>query len=174
MRTDIVHLGAGELTYEIRNIVAVGDKLEELGIKTYWENIGDPVAKGEKIPDWMKNIVADYAMRDSTYGYCPTKGVLATREFIADEVNKRGGVQIGPEDIIFFNGLGDAINKIFGYLKRTARVVVPSPSYTTHSSAEAAHAGDRPVTYRLDPDNHWYPDLDDLEKRIKLHGHPQF
>ncbi|MEN8143260.1 MAG: pyridoxal phosphate-dependent aminotransferase, partial [Thermodesulfobacteriota bacterium] len=30
-----------------------------------------------------------------------------------------------------------------------------------------AHAGDRPVTYRLDPDNHWYPDLDDLEKRIK-------
>jgi aspartate/methionine/tyrosine aminotransferase len=46
-------------------------------------------------------------------------------------------------------------------------VVVPTPSYTTHSSAEAAHAGDRPVTYRLDPHNNWYPDLDDLEKRIK-------
>lgn len=167
MRTDIVHIGAGELTYEIRNIVNVGEKLKQLGMDTYWENIGDPVAKGEIIPDWMKQIVADFAMQDATYGYCPTKGILSTRQFIADEVNKRGGVQIGPEDIIFFNGLGDAINKIFGYLKRTARVVVPSPSYTTHSSAEAAHAGDRPVTYRLDPDNHWYPDLDDLEKRIK-------
>lgn len=167
MRTDIVHIGAGELTYEIRNIVNVGEKLKSLGIDTYWENIGDPVAKGEIIPGWMKKIVAEYVMKDSTYGYCPTKGVLSTREFIADEVNKRGGAQIGPDDIIFFNGLGDAINKIFGYLKRTARVVVPSPSYTTHSSAEAAHAGDRPVTYRLDPDNHWYPDLDDLEKRIK-------
>lgn len=167
MRTNIVHIGAGELTYEIRNIVNVGEKLKSLGIDTYWENIGDPVAKGEIIPDWMKKIVAEYAMKDATYGYCPTKGILSTREFIADEVNKRGGVQIGPEDIIFFNGLGDAINKIFGYLKRTARVVVPSPSYTTHSSAEAAHAGDRPVTYRLDPDNLWYPDLDDLEKRIK-------
>ena len=167
MRTDIVHIGAGELTYEIRNIVNVGEKLQSLGMDTYWENIGDPVAKGEVIPDWMKAIVAKCAMQDASYGYCSTKGILATRQFIADEVNKRGGVQITPEDIIFFNGLGDAINKVFNLLKRTARVVVPSPSYTTHSSAEAAHAGDRPVTYRLDPDNHWYPDLDDLEKRIK-------
>jgi alanine-synthesizing transaminase len=167
VRTDIVHIGAGELTYEIRNIVNVGEKLQSLGIDTYWENIGDPVAKGEKIPVWMKEIVAECAMQDDTYGYCPTKGILTTRQFIADEVNSRGGVQISAEDIIFFNGLGDAINKIFTMLKRTARVVVPSPSYTTHSSAEAAHSGDRPVTYRLDPDNHWYPDLDDLEKRIK-------
>jgi aspartate/methionine/tyrosine aminotransferase len=167
VRTDIVHIGAGELTYEIRNIVNVGEKLKSFGIDTCWENIGDPVAKGEKIPIWMKEIVAECAMEDDTYAYCPTKGILATRKFIADEVNSRGGVQITAEDIIFFNGLGDAINKIFNLLKRTARVVVPSPSYTTHSSAEAAHAGDRPVTYRLDPDNHWYPDLDDLEKRIK-------
>ncbi|NTV13207.1 MAG: pyridoxal phosphate-dependent aminotransferase [Desulfobulbaceae bacterium] len=167
MRTDIVHIGAGELTYEIRNIVAVGEKLQSLGIDTYWENIGDPVVKGEMIPQWMKDIVADCAMQDSSYGYCPTRGVLATRQFIAAEVNKRGTVRITPDDIIFFNGLGDAINKVFTMLRRTARVVVPSPSYTTHSSAEAAHAEDRPVTYRLDPDNNWFPDLDDLEKRIK-------
>ena len=50
MRTDIVHIGAGELTYEIRNIVNVGNKLQKLGLKTNWENIGDPVAKGEEIP----------------------------------------------------------------------------------------------------------------------------
>jgi len=167
MRTDIVHLGAGELTYEIRNIVEVGERLEKLGIKTYWENIGDPVAKGEKIPRWMKEIVAQAAMEDATYAYCPTKGDLATREFIAARRNKQGGVQITANDILFFNGLGDAISKVFGMLRRTARVVVPTPSYTTHSSAEAAHAADRPVTYILDPYNHWYPDLDDLEKRIK-------
>ncbi len=167
MRTDIVHIGAGELTYEIRNIVNVGRKLEALGGRVYWENIGDPVAKGEVIPAWMKQVVADLAMEDATYAYCPTKGDLRTRRFIADQINGRGGVQISEEDIIFFNGLGDAISKVFGFLRRTARVVVPSPSYTTHSSAEAAHAGDRPLTYRLDPKNNWYPDLEDLEKRIK-------
>ncbi len=167
MRTDIVHIGAGELTYEIRNIVNVGEKLQEYGIKTHWENIGDPIAKGERIPKWMKEIVAELVMDDTTYGYSPTRGMLETRKFIADRRNKRGGAQIGPNDILFFNGLGDAITKIFGFLRRTARVVVPTPSYTTHSSAEAAHCGDRPVTYKLDPENHWYPDLDDLEKRIK-------
>ncbi len=167
MRTNIVHIGAGELTYEIRNIVNVGTKLQKLGLSTNWENIGDPIMKGEEIPLWMKEIVSDAVMQDATYGYCPTKGVLSTREFIAAETNKLGGVQIDPEDILFFNGLGDAISKIFGFLRRTARVLVPTPSYTTHSSAEAAHAGDKPLTYILDPNNHWYPDLDDLEKSIK-------
>ncbi|MEN8190740.1 MAG: pyridoxal phosphate-dependent aminotransferase [Thermodesulfobacteriota bacterium] len=167
MRTDIVHIGAGELTYEIRNIVNVGNKLEKFGLKTNWENIGDPVAKGEEIPQWLKKIVSDAAMDNMSYGYCPTKGVLATREFLAAETNKRGGAQIDPEDIIFFNGLGDAISKIFGFLKRTARVLVPTPSYTTHSSAEAAHAGDKPLTYILDPNNCWYPDLEDIENNVK-------
>ncbi len=167
MRTDLVHIGAGELTYEIRNIVKVGMKLQKMGLTTNWENIGDPISKGEQIPLWMKEIVADAVMQDSTYGYCPTRGILSTREFIAAETNKRGGAQIDAEDILFFNGLGDAISKIFGFLKRTARVLVPTPSYTTHSSAEAAHAGDKPLTYTLDPNNQWYPDLEDLEKSIK-------
>jgi len=167
MRTDILHIGAGELTYEIRNIVNVGMQLQKLGVNVNWENIGDPIAKGETIPEWMKDIVADVVRDDATYGYCPTRGILSTREFIANETNRLGGAQIGPEDIIFFNGLGDAISKVFGFLKRTARVIVPSPSYTTHSSAEAAHVGDRPVTYILDPNHHWYPDLENIENHVK-------
>ncbi len=167
MRTNILHIGAGELTYEIRNIVNVGNKLQSLGVQVNWENIGDPVAKGEEIPGWMKDIVADAVQQSATYGYSPTKGVLSTREFIARETNAMGGAQITAEDIIFFNGLGDAISKVFGFLKRTARVIVPTPSYTTHSSAEAAHAGDQPVTYILDPNHLWYPDLEDIENHIK-------
>ena len=167
MRTNILHIGAGELTYEIRNIVNVGNKLQKLGVQVNWENIGDPVAKGEEIPGWMKDIVSGAVQESATYAYSPTKGVLATREFIAGETNAMGGAQIDAEDIIFFNGLGDAISKVFGFLKRTARVIVPTPSYTTHSSAEAAHAGDQPVTYILDPNHLWYPDLEDIENHIK-------
>ncbi|MCI5147033.1 MAG: aminotransferase class I/II-fold pyridoxal phosphate-dependent enzyme, partial [Candidatus Electrothrix sp. AR3] len=167
MRTDILHIGAGELTYEIRNIVNVGNKLQALGVPVNWENIGDPVAKGEHIPTWMKDIVAAAVYEDASYGYSPTRGVLETRKFIAEQTNALGGAQICPDDILFFNGLGDAISKVFGLLKRTARVIVPTPSYTTHSSAEAAHAGDRPLTYLLDPKNNWYPNLEDLENKIK-------
>ncbi len=167
MRNNIVHIGAGELTYEIRAIVAIAEELNRLGIKTNMENIGDPVAKGEQIPQWIKEIVADLAMQDCSYGYCATKGLLATRQFLAEQTNMRGHAQITAEDIIFFNGLGDAIQKVYGFLRREARVIGPSPAYSTHSSAEGAHAGQKPVTYRLDPNNHWYPDLEDLRQSVK-------
>ena len=50
MRNEIVQPGAGELTYEIRNIVNVAEKLQKHGVKINWENIGDPIVKGEVIP----------------------------------------------------------------------------------------------------------------------------
>lgn len=167
MRNNIIHVGAAESTYEIRAIVEIADKLRALGLKTNMENIGDPVAKGEPIPKWMKDIVADVAMEDGSYGYSPTKGLRETREFLAARTNARGGVQITPEDIIFFNGLGDAVQKIYGQLRREARVLLPSPTYTAHSAGETFHAGCAASTYRLDPDNHWYPDLEDLEKSVR-------
>jgi len=167
MRNNIVHIGAGELTYEIRAIVEIADKLKKLGIKTNMENIGDPIAKGEILPDWMKEIVSELVKKDCSYGYCATRGVLETREFLCEQTNRRGKVQITPDDIIFFNGLGDAIQKVYGLLKREARVLGPSPTYSTHSSAEGAHAGQKPITYRLDPDNNWYPDIDDMRLSVK-------
>jgi alanine-synthesizing transaminase len=167
MRNNIVHIGAGELTYEIRAIVEIAEKLQRLGVRVNMENIGDPVGKGEKIPLWMKQIVAELAMEDCSYAYSPTKGLLETRRFLAHQTNERGGAQISPDDIIFFNGLGDAIQKVYGMLRREARVIGPSPTYSTHSSGEAAHAGQKPVSYMLDPDNHWYPDLDHLRLSIK-------
>ena len=80
MRTDIVHAGARVLTYEIRNIVAVAEQLERLGVRVNYENIGDPVAKGEIIPDWMKAIVAETVHENASYAYSPTKGMLAARQ----------------------------------------------------------------------------------------------
>jgi alanine-synthesizing transaminase len=167
MRRDIVHEGSEQLTYEIREIVAVADVLRKLGMQITWENIGDPIQKGEKLPQWIKDIVVDLVSDDRTYAYVATQGVLETREFLASEVNKRGGYQITRDDIIFFNGLGDAVAKVFSFMKREARVIGPSPAYSTHSSAEAAHSGYDHLTYELDPKNHWLPNLDDLENKIR-------
>lgn len=57
MRADIVHAGTKEFSYDIRTIVGLAKKIEKIGTKIIWENIGDPVAKGELIPDWIKEIV---------------------------------------------------------------------------------------------------------------------
>ncbi len=167
MRNNIVSAGADELKYEIREIVAVAKKFAALGTEIVWENIGDPVQKGEKIPDWIKEIVIAASREDLTYAYSPTKGLEATREFLAQQANKNGNVRITGEDIIFFNGLGDAISTIYGQLRKEYRVIGPSPAYSTHSSAEAAHAGAEYLAYNLDPRNQWYPDLEDLRMKVK-------
>ena len=167
MRRNILHDGSGQLTYEIREIVAFANQIRDLGVPITWENIGDPIQKGEKLPGWIKQIITDLVEDDNTYSYSTTQGNPQTRQFLAEQVNRRGGCQISADEIIFFNGLGDAVGKIFGYLKREARVIGPSPAYSTHSSAEAAHSGYKHLTYKLDPDNKWMPDLEDLRNKVK-------
>ncbi len=167
MRRDIVYEGSRQLTYEIREIVAVAHQLQDFGVEITWENIGDPIQKGEQVPQWMKDIIVKLVSEDRTYGYVATQGIDETRRFLAEEVNKRGGCRVTMDDIVFFNGLGDAVAKIFGFLRREARVIGPSPAYSTHSSAEAAHSGYEHLTYELDPKKNWMPDLDDLESKIK-------
>ena len=167
MRRRLLGAGADELSYEIRAIVKKAEKVKALGQEIIWENIGDPVQKKAQVPAWIKDIISNLAQENETYSYCHSKGVYETRKFLADKSNAFGGVQISPEDILFFNGLGDAIAKIYQFLLPTARVIGPSPAYSTHSSGEAAHANDHPITYKLDPSNNWYPDMDDLYNKIK-------
>ncbi len=167
MRQKLLSDGAKELEYEIRNIVKKAEKIEALGQKIFWENIGDPIQKNAQIPAWIKEIVSNLVQDDKTYGYCHSKGVLETRKFLSERTNSKAGTQITADDVLFFNGLGDAIAKVYQYLDSSSRVIGPSPAYSTHSSAEAAHANKLPLTYNLDPKNHWYPDLVELENKVK-------
>lgn len=168
MRRNIVHMGAGSLSYEIREIVLVARQIKQMGQEITWENIGDPVQKGEVVPEWIRDIVRGLVDDPQSWAYCDTAGVPETREFLAGNVNKRpGGVKITTDDILFFNGLGDAVAKVYGFLRREARILGPSPAYSTHSSAEAAHSGYNHVTYNLDPYNGWLPDVDDIRNKVK-------
>jgi len=167
MRRNILHVGAQNLKYEIREIVGAAHEIEALGNEITWENIGDPVQKGEVPPKWIREIVADLVDQADSWAYCDSQGVVEVREFLASEVNRRDGVRVSADDIIFFNGLGDAVAKVYGFLRREARILGPSPAYSTHSSAEAAHSGYEHVTYELDPYNGWLPDLTDIRNKVK-------
>lgn len=167
MRKNLLHPGSENLKYEIREIVEVAKKIEKLGTTITWENIGDPIAKGEKVPTWIKDIVKKTIDTNESFGYSPTKGLDVTREYIANERNLEKGIQITANDILFFNGLGDAISTIYDHLHPSARVIGPNPAYPTHSSAEAAHADAPAITYGLDPQKGWKPDLAELEQKIE-------
>jgi aspartate/methionine/tyrosine aminotransferase len=169
MRFDIAKGGSG-LSYEIRRIVSVANKLKEYGVDVVWENIGDPVQKGEKIPAWMKSVLCEILHEDSSYAYSPTKGMNETRDFLVERINRRGGVQITSDDILFFNGLGDAIARAYGAIRVDARIIMPEPTYSTHLLAEVLHASFPPNTYRMNPYNKWCPDVRELEQKVKSHS----
>ncbi len=168
MRFDIAKSTSG-MAYEIRNIVGVANKIQQCGIDITWKNIGDPVEKGEHIPDWMKEVLYEIIKEDRSYAYSPTKGVTETREFLAELVNQRGGAQIDKEDIIFFNGLGDAIARAYSSMRVDARIIMPEPTYSTHFLAEVHHASFPPNTYRMNPYRDWHPDIVELERKVKSH-----
>ena len=85
MRKNLLHIGYKELSYGIREIVEIALKIKSYGKEIFWENIGDPVEKWEKIPAWMKDIVSKSVQIDDIYGYCATKGLEETREYIASK-----------------------------------------------------------------------------------------
>ena len=165
MRRNILHQGAGNLKYEIREIVSLATELNALDVDITWENIGDPIQKGDSPPDWIRDKVGAIVADPKSWAYCNTAGVLETREFLAEQVNARGGVQVTPDEINFYNGLGDAVAKVYALLRREARVLGPSPAYSTHSSADAAHSGYDHFTYRLDPNNGWMPDMREVRQK---------
>ena len=167
MRNDIVHIWADKLSYEIRWIISIAELIEKQWKKIICENIWDPVQKWHVLPSWIKNIIKEHLEHDHSYAYCHTKWVYETRAFLADQNNKKWWAQISTEDILFFNGLWDAISTFYQYLKRESRVIGPSPAYSTHSSAEWAHAGLSHITYTLDPYNNWQPDLKELRDKVR-------
>jgi alanine-synthesizing transaminase len=164
MRSNLIRYG-DELRYEIREIVEIANAIAKLGVPMIWENIGDPVAKGERIPEWMKRVVEEAVHDDRVYAYSATKGDPDARRFVIEHYSDAR--ICSEEDVIFFNGLGDAINKVFSALPDNARVIGPNPVYPSHATAEALHHGGRPLTYSLKLHDHGRIDIEDLERQVR-------
>jgi len=169
MRHSLLPDGLPTISYGIRQIVSKGFERESLGYPVIWENIGDPVQKGLQLPGWIRDAVAEQIQDNSTYGYCDSKGLPETREFLANRTNRYGGQQITKEDITFFNGLGDAIARFYSLLSNKTRVLMPSPTYPAHTGAEKLRIGEDPITYKLNPDNGWLPDTDSIRRIVQEH-----
>ncbi len=170
MRQNILRADSALLTYPIREVVAIGKELEKLGgFSMVWENIGDPVAAGEHVPSWMHDLVQEQVATDQSFAYTETKGAIQAREYVLENFSNKKKCTV--DDILFFNGLGEAINKIMGNLPKEARVLVPSPTYPSHATAESMHAGCSFISYELDPSNDWEPNVEEIENKIKYNDH---
>ncbi len=167
MRQNLLRADSALLTYPIREVVEIGKKLEKLGgFSMIWENIGDPVAAGEEVPSWMHDVVQQQVASDKSFAYTETRGDSAARQYVLDNFSNKKKCTI--DDILFFNGLGEAINKVMNNLPKETRVLMPSPTYPSHATAESMHAGCSFISYELDPKNDWEPNLEEIENKVKF------
>lgn len=170
MRQNLQRADNSLLSYPIREVVTIGKQLEKLGdFSMIWENIGDPVSAGEPVPKWMHDVVQEQVASDKSFAYTETKGAIAAREYVLEHFSDKKKCTV--DDILFFNGLGEAINKVMNNLPKETRVLVPSPTYPSHATAESMHAGCSFISYGLDPENDWEPDVDEIENKVKYNDH---
>jgi len=173
MRKKIFNPKTALLQYGIREVVELAQKIGEADprFKLIGENIGDPVAKGWDVPDFIKKILADLITKNNgIFGYAHSRGILESRQWVAT-CSKRicPSSRLDPEHVFFTNGLGAAISLLYRALKPGARIIQPHPGYPAHISNEKFSAGAPSIGYRSNPETGWAPDLDHLESQIKKH-----
>jgi alanine-synthesizing transaminase len=151
-------------TYAIRNIVAEARKVEAAGRHVRYLNIGDPIPFGFKTPPHLVDAVTR-AMRDGHNGYTPSPGLLAPREAVAAEYERRG-MPVGAERVILTSGTSEGIELALGAIADAGdEVLVPTPTYPLYT-AVLAKIGAKAVYYRTDPARGWLPDVDHLQRLV--------
>jgi len=174
MRNQLANPKVSLLKYAIREIVDVAQKLGEIdqNFQFVSENIGDPIPKGWPVPPFLKQLITEEINKpgDKVFGYSHSRGLVESRKWVVDYAKRYSpSANLDYEYVLFTSGLGAAISALYHMLPPGARVIQPTPSYPTHASMESFSAGQEPITYKLDPDNDWQPDLKHLEEQIANH-----
>ncbi|HET7220649.1 MAG TPA: aminotransferase class I/II-fold pyridoxal phosphate-dependent enzyme [Vicinamibacterales bacterium] len=154
----------GGFVYAIRNIVTEARKVEAAGRKVRYLNIGDPITFGFKTPVHLVEAV-EAALRDGRNGYAPSVGILAAREAVAAECDRRG-MPVSPDRVVITSGTSEGIELALTALAEAGdEVLVPVPTYPLYT-AVLAKIGAKAVFYRTDPARAWLPDIDHIESLI--------
>ena len=151
-------------SYAIRNIVEEAKKVEAVGTRVRYLNIGDPIPFGFKTPQHLLDAVKR-AMHDGLNGYTSSPGIEPAREAVADDFTVRG-LKIPADRVLLTMGTSEGIElALTALVDPGEEVLVPVPTYPLYT-AVLAKLGANAAYYRTDPNNNWMPDLDHIESLI--------
>jgi len=156
---------ASQIEYAIRDVVVPATALEAEGHEIIKLNIGDPIAyPGLPTPSHMVEAFQASLGRGDN-GYSPSYGQPALRSAIAeDEISK--GWACNAEDVYVCHGVTEALQIIFAAtLEVGNKVLAPGPHYPPYMAYPQMY-GASTIEYRLDADDGWKVDFDDIEKKM--------
>lgn len=151
--------------YEIRGpALQQAKRLEEEGYKILKLNIGNPGAFGFDAPE---EILRDVILKlPESQAYSDSKGLFNARKAIMHETQRLNVKGVSINDIYLGNGVSELIVLAMQALLNPGdEVLVPAPDYPLWTAAVTLSSGTA-VHYRCDEQADWFPDIDDIKRKI--------
>ena len=139
-------------------------RMEEEGQRILKLNIGNTAPFGFEAPE---EVVRDVIRNlPNSQGYCESNGIFPARKAIAQYYQQKGLKNVDADDIFIGNGVSELITMTMNSLLNNGdEVLVPAPDYPLWTAAINL-AGGRAVHYICDEQSNWYPDLEDMKKKL--------
>ncbi len=156
---------AAQIEYAIRDVVVPATELEKQGHEILKLNIGDPLAyPGLPTPTHMIKAFQESLERQEN-GYSHSYGIPQLRQAIAiDEQSK--GWDCKEDDVYVCHGVTEALQIVFAaVLQEGDKVLSPGPHYPPYMTYPPLYGGST-IEYRMDSQNGWYPDLEDIRSKM--------
>ncbi|MES2664178.1 MAG: pyridoxal phosphate-dependent aminotransferase [Pseudomonadota bacterium] len=154
-----------DVCYDIRGaVMEEARRLEEEGHRILKLNIGNPAPFGLNAPD---EILLDVIrnLPDAT-GYSESRGLFSARKAVMQHYQQKKVFGVTLDDIYLGNGVSELIVLAMqALLNNNDEVLIPAPDYPLWTAATRL-AGGTPVHYLCDEQSDWFPDLEDIKRKI--------
>lgn len=151
--------------YDVRGpVVDEAARMEGNGTNVLKLNIGNPAPFGFRTPD---EVIYDMSRQlTECEGYSNSKGLFSARKAIMQYAQLKKLPNVSVEDIYTGNGVSELINlSMSALLDNSDEVLVPAPDYPLWTACVTL-AGGTAVHYICDEQSEWYPDIEDIKKKI--------
>ena len=165
MRTFKKSSKLNNVLYDVRGpVVDEAERMEEAGTQILKLNIGNPAPFGFHTPD---EVIYDMRRQlTECEGYSPAQGLFSARKAIMQYAQLKKIPNVTMDDIYTGKGVSELINLCMSALLDDGdEILIPAPDYPLWTAC-ATLAGGKAVHYICDEQADWYPDLDDIRRKI--------
>ena len=151
--------------YDIRGkIHQEACRMEEEGQRILKLNIGNTATFGFEAPEEVvRDVIRNLPI---SQGYCESNGIFPARKAIAQYYQQKGLKDVDADDIFIGNGASELITMTMNALLNNGdEILVPAPDYPLWTAAVNL-AGGKAVHYMCDEQQNWYPDIEDMKKKV--------
>ena len=149
--------------YAIRDVVMKAREHAANGMQMLYLNIGDPIQFDFQTPPHIIDAITA-SMKAGNNGYGPSEGTAEAVDAVTREAASKG--IDNPHHVFLTTGASEAIElAMTALLDPGDELLVPSPGYPLYT-ALLSKLSAKGVTYALDEDNGWQPDISDIERAI--------